>query len=145
MRGVVASVFVVLALFLAACGSQSSVSGSPTATTPPSPTNTAAPAPAGPTITMGVASFVGSRTLAIKTGGAVTFDDPASSGGTHILVTGMNGTFTAEAGAPDGFAAASGIPFSPGDRKTIAFPTAGTFHITCTIHPTMQATITVSA
>ncbi len=144
MRGVIVSLFTGLALILSACGGESSLSGVPTATTPPSPTNTTAPAPAGPTITMGVASFIGSTTLAIKAGEAVTFDDPASSGGVHKLVTGMHGTFTAEPGAPDGFASASGIAFSPGDRKTITFPTAATYHITCTIHPTMQATITVT-
>jgi plastocyanin len=27
----------------------------------------------------------------------------------------------------------------------IVFPTAGTYTITCTIHPTMEATITVTA
>jgi plastocyanin len=60
-----------------------------------------------------------------------------------MLVTGTNGTFSAETGAPSDFTA-PGLAFSPGDSKTITFPTAGTYHITCTIHPSMQATITVS-
>jgi plastocyanin len=80
----------------------------------------------------------------VKAGQAVTFDDPASGGGVHNLVTGHNGSFTAEAGAPSQFAAATGLSFSPGDSKSITFPTAGTYTITCTIHPSMEATITVT-
>jgi plastocyanin len=30
-----------------------------------------------------------------------------------------------------------------GDAKAITFPTAGTYKITCTLHPEMQATVTV--
>lgn len=96
------------------------------------------------TITMGGGSFVGSTSISIAAGQAVTFDDPASSGGTHHLVTGMNGQFSAAAGAPSEFATSAGINFSPGDNKSITFPTAGSYNITCTIHPSMQATITVT-
>jgi plastocyanin len=96
------------------------------------------------TITMGGGSFEGNTNISITAGQAVTFDDPSSSGGTHHLVTGTSGNFSAEAGAPSEFATSAGINFSPGDSKTITFPTAGTYHITCTIHPPMQATITVS-
>jgi plastocyanin len=35
--------------------------------------------------------------------------------------------------------------FSPGTSKVIVFPTAGTFSITCTLHPSMQATVTVTS
>lgn len=97
-----------------------------------------------PTITMGVAFFVGTTNLTIKAGQAVTFTDPASSGGTHDLVTGTHGQFTAASGAPTAFGTQDGIDFSPGMSKTITFPSAGTFKITCTIHPPMQAVITVT-
>jgi plastocyanin len=96
------------------------------------------------TVTMGSSSFVGSTNISITAGQAVTFDDPSSSGGTHNLVTGMHGQFSAEVGAPSEFATSAGINFSPGDNKTITFPTAGTYNITCTIHSPMQATITVT-
>jgi len=100
------------------------------------------------TITMGGGSFVGNTSISIAAGQAVTFDDPSSSGGTHHLVTGTTGHFSAEAGAPSEFATSAGINFTPGDSKSIPFPTAGTYHITyhitCTIHPSMQATITVT-
>lgn len=96
------------------------------------------------TISMGGGSFDGGTTIAITAGQAVTFDDPASSGGTHHLVTGMHGQFAAVSGAPSEFASSAGIDFHPGDSKTITFGTPGTYPITCTIHPSMQATITVT-
>jgi plastocyanin len=91
---------------------------------------------------MGSVNFtVGNAT--VKAGQAVMFTDP-TSGGIHHLVTGHNGTFAAEAGAPSQFATADGVSFSPGDSMSIVFPTAGTYDITCTIHPLMKATITVT-
>lgn len=98
----------------------------------------------GTTVSMGGTSFAAGTNLSITAGQAVTFDDPISSGGTHLLVTGTNGTFSAEAGAPSEFGSADGISFHPGDSKAITFATAGTYHITCRIHPSMQATIVVS-
>lgn len=96
------------------------------------------------TLTLGGSGFVGSTNISITSGQAVTFDDPSDSGGIHHLVTGKDGQFSAQAGAPSQFASADGINFNPGDSQSITFPTAGTFTITCTIHPTMLATITVS-
>jgi plastocyanin len=96
------------------------------------------------TITMGGSSFVGNTSISITAGQAVTFDDPSASGGTHNLVTGKDMTFSAETGAPTEFASSNGINFSPGDSKPITFPTAGTYHITCTIHSSMNATVTVT-
>jgi plastocyanin len=115
---------IVGALVFAACGGSSSSGGTGSAT-----------------ITMGGVSFTGNTTVTIKAGEAVTFDD--SSGGTHKLVTGTNGTFSAEQGAPSEFATKDGIPFNGGGTKTITFSNPGTYHITCTIHASMQATITV--
>ena len=96
------------------------------------------------TIEMGGSSFVGNTNISITAGQAVTFDDPSSTGGSHHLVTGTDMKFSAETGAPTEFATSNGINFSPGDSKSITFPTAGTYHITCTIHSAMNATITVS-
>lgn len=95
------------------------------------------------TITMGGTTFSGNTSVTIKAGESVTFDD--SSGGTHQLVTGTNGNFTAATGAPTEFSSDAGITFNSGDKKTITFPTAGTFQITCKIHPSMQATVTVTS
>jgi plastocyanin len=97
------------------------------------------------TVEMGSFSFTSGTSITIKAGQAVTFDDPSTGGGTHVLVTGTQGQFSAQAGAPSEFSSANGIMFNPGDSKTITFPTAGTFTITCTIHTSMLATITVTS
>ncbi len=95
------------------------------------------------TLSLGGSSFNGATSITITAGQAVTFDD--SSGGTHDLVTGTSGQFTAATGAPNEFSTKDGLDLSAGDKKTVTFNTAGTYHITCTIHPSMQATVTVNA
>ena len=134
----------VLVLALAACGSTSTASSATaTATATVEPPTATSSATGAATIRMGSVNFtVGNAT--VKAGQAVMFVDP-TSGGIHHLVTGHNGTFAAEAGAPSQFATADGVSFSPGDSTSIVFPTAGTFTITCTIHPLMEATVTVTA
>jgi plastocyanin len=115
-----------LAFGVAACGESSGGAGSGSAT-----------------IKLDVSSFSGNTSVTIKAGEAVTFDD--SSGGTHMLVTGTNGQFTAATGAPSELSSASGLALQAGDTKSVTFATAGTYQITCTIHPSMQATITVTS
>ena len=133
-------------LALAACGGSSSTSASPTDTTAPAATATTAPAATATTATNGAAtltmtsfSFAG-NSVTIKAGQSVTF----KSGGTHILVIGMHGIFSAETGAPSELNNGSGVAFSSGDSKDIVFANAGTFDITCMIHSSMQATVTVT-
>ena len=94
-------------------------------------------------LSLGASSFTGATNITITAGQSVTFDD--SSGGTHNLVTGTSGQFTATTGAPDEFSTKDGLDLSAGDKKTVTFKNAGTYQITCTIHPSMQATITVNA
>lgn len=128
MRHATITLLAILALALAACGSASTTPGTTGG--------------GGATITMGSGQFVGNTTITIKAGQTVKFDD--TSGGPHNLVTGTSGTFTQETGAPSDFPSA-GLPFSGGVVKTITFATAGTYMITCTFHPSMQATITVTS
>jgi plastocyanin len=94
------------------------------------------------TITMGSGVFTGGTSITVKAGDAVTFDD--TSGGVHQLVIGTNGTFTSVSGAPDQLNNANGLMFNGGDKQTVVFANAGTFKITCKIHPPMQATVTVT-
>jgi plastocyanin len=147
MRKLGLVLMLLFAFTLAACGESSVAATSTDTPVPPAPTSTTAASPtagsSGPTITMGAFSFTG-NSATVKAGGTVTFNDPASSGGTHIIVTGTSGTFAAASGAPTEFATASGVSFSPGDSKAIKFPTAGTYTFTCTIHPSMHATVTVT-
>jgi plastocyanin len=148
-RGAVglAGVTLLAVLALAACGGSTSTGAGPTATTAPADTATTAPtavattpaASGAATIAMGSFSFT-NNSVTIKAGQSVTF----TSNGTHILVTGTHGAFSSEAGAPSEFNNSTGTPFSPGDSKTVVFANAGTFNITCMIHPSMQATVTVT-
>jgi plastocyanin len=150
MRKLAIILGIVTVLALAACGETTTTGGgadtTPTATTAAATaTATATTASGGGsaagTITMGGSAFSGAADITIKAGQSVLFSDP---GGVHNLVTGTHGQFSAATGAPSEFAASSGVDFSPGDMKTIKFPTAGKFNITCTIHPSMQASVTVT-
>ncbi|HEY7983204.1 MAG TPA: plastocyanin/azurin family copper-binding protein [Ktedonobacterales bacterium] len=144
-RNVLVGALVLGTLALAGCGgASSSVAATPTDTTVAAASPTATSSATGAaSISMGGFNFT-HNTATVKAGQAVKFDDPTSGGGTHTLVTGHGGTFTAETGAPSEFATATGLSFSPGDSKSVVFPTAGTYTITCTIHPSMEATITVT-
>ncbi len=128
----IASIFTVMLLAFAACGGSAASSGSGSSTA------------SSNTITMGATDFVGSTSVTIKAGQSVNFVDPSSTGGTHILATGTNGNYASETGAPATLNVASGLTFNPGDTKAIVFSTAGTYHITCIIHPTMNVTVTVT-
>jgi plastocyanin len=138
----------ILCLVLVACGGSSSgETASATATTPPTATTapatpTQATSNAAATISMGLASFGGNTSVTIKAGQKVDFDD--SNGATHILVIGTNGQFHSQSGAPSDLNRADGVAFDTGTSQAIAFPTAGTYKITCKIHPNMQATVTVT-
>ena len=116
---------IVVLLALAACADSSTSTGS-----------------AAATISLGVSQFSGATSVTIRAGQAVKFDD--SAGGAHHLVAGTDGKPSSEAGAPSELGS-SGLSFSGGDVKIVTFPTAGTYQITCTIHPFMQATVTVTA
>jgi plastocyanin len=115
-----------------------SVTGNGT-TTAPAPSATTGPSVA--TVTLGPTSFNGSTSVTITAGQSVTFDN--SRGGTHNLVTGTGGKFSQATGAP-GQLGATGLPLTPGDVTPVTFPTAGTYHITCTFHPSMEANVTVT-
>jgi plastocyanin len=85
-------------------------------------------------------NFTGTTHVTIKAGQAVDFDD--TNGGPHVLVIGKHGTLQAQNGAPPELNSSSGTTVD-GDAEVITFPTAGTYPITCTLHPDMQATVTV--
>jgi plastocyanin len=111
-----------LALSVAGCGGSSS-SGS------------------GNELDMGSSSFVQSS-IALSKGQALHLVDPQDTGGTHNLCIGQNGNCDASSNGPSELAK-PGMMFSPGTSKDVTFSTAGTYHITCTIHPSMNVTVTV--
>ncbi len=96
----------------------------------------------GSTVSMGTSAFSGATRITIKVGDSVTFDDAA--GGPHDLVIGTSGKFVAASGAPSALNSSDGVDFKGGDKKTVVFPTTGTFSITRTLHPSLQATVTVT-
>lgn len=93
-------------------------------------------------VEMGVAAFQQSS-VSIKAGEAVHFVDPAS-GGTHIICVGEGVKCVPTNGAPADLNTADGMMFNTGDTRDIVFPTAGTYHVVCIIHPGMEVTVNVS-
>lgn len=93
------------------------------------------------TVSMSGATF-GVNSITISKGSTITFATDAS-GAPHNLVNGSNGQANIESGAPD-FTSA-GQTVAPGKSWTSPpWNTAGTFHVTCTYHPTtMTLTVTV--
>jgi plastocyanin len=110
---------------LAACG------GSPSATTA---TNY--------TVTMGAVSF-NVPSITIPKGSTITFTTE-QSGTAHNLVNGTSGQPRAESGTPT--FVTGGQTVGPGQSWTTEpWTIAGTFHVTCTYHPTsMNLTVVVT-
>jgi plastocyanin len=135
MKKLIFTVAVAILMFLAGCGAVGNAQGTPGGGTA-----------AGTTINMSAVNFVpNNSTFTIKAGQAVTFVDPAGSGGLHYLLTGTNGTLTPVPGAPAALSTPAGMTINTGDTKVITFANAGTFKITCTIHPYMEVTVVVTA
>src|SRR5262249_17362166 len=91
-------------------------------------------------VSMTVANFTTSA-LTIKVGQTVQFTDPVATGGMHVVCLGSDGT--CQAGAPGPFALqGEGFTINAGDSaKSVTFATAGTYKITCSIHPNMNLTV----
>jgi plastocyanin len=114
-----------LAFMLAGCGKTT-------------PSTTAAPN----TVTMASVTFA-TTSLTVKAGDSVKFDDPTGSGSYHVLCFGKNEKCAANADGPAELNASGGVVFNQGDTKSYTFAKAGTYEITCTVHPNMDVTITV--
>ncbi len=113
-----------LALTLAGCGGGGGSSGA-----------------ASNELDLGPSSFV-QTSIALSTGQALHLVDPQSTGGTHNLCLGQHGQCDANTTGPSELHS-PGMMISPGTTKDITFSAAGTYHITCTIHPSMNLTVTV--
>jgi plastocyanin len=112
-----------LALGLAACGGAS--------TNPNAPANE---------VDMGSANFAQtSRT--ISTGESIHFVDD-QSGTMHILCIGNDGSCDPNAKGPQALTG-QGFTIQPGQSHDVRFDTAGTYPITCSVHPNMNLTVIV--
>lgn len=117
-----------LAIGLTACGATSSNTGG-------SSTGAAANE-----VDMGVINFVQSS-VTIDKGQSIHFVDQ-QSGAMHILCVGKDGHCEASANAPKALAG-SGFTIQPGQSHDVRFDSIGVYAVTCTLHPTMNLTITV--
>lgn len=96
--------------------------------------------PTGPVVHMGPADFI-QHSITINKGDSITLIDDVAVG--HII---KNGTW---AGSKPSESQESGAPtynatFVGNDNSTLGpFPTAGTFHFYCTVHPGMNLTVIV--
>lgn len=95
------------------------------------------------TIKMAASTFVGYTAITLFQGGTLTFDDLPSSGVTHFLVTGQNGMYTEEDGAPSELNTPDGYTVLVGQSPSFTFASTGTFSISCLIHPAMNLQVTV--
>lgn len=118
----------ILVLGIAACGK----TGGGNNTTGTGPSNQ---------VTMDATNFV-NNTVTIKAGESVHFNDPADSGGTHIICVGENGQCSNDANAPKDLQG-TGFNIDAGQTKDVTFDKAGTYKVTCSIHPDMNLTVTV--
>jgi hypothetical protein len=135
--------FIGALVFLTACG-KTVVGGATGSVAHPEPTATPLP----PRVLFGAGVFIGPTNFSIPADTAIVFDDrvgadPAHSGGTHMLFTGINGQFTPQPGAPPVFNTAQGTIFRPGQQREVIFPTPGRYSITCAVHPAEYLTIVV--
>jgi plastocyanin len=81
--------------------------------------------------------------LAIAVGQAVHFTDPAGVGATHIVCLGNEGECDTSAPGPQALQG-GGFTINAGDPpRDVTFTTPGTYKITCSIHPSMNLTVTV--
>ena len=81
--------------------------------------------------------------VSIKAGQAVHFTDPAGVGATHIICLGSDGNCDTTASGPQTLEG-NGFTINAGDQpKDVTFSTPGTYKITCSIHPSMNLTVTV--
>jgi plastocyanin len=93
------------------------------------------------TITLTIDNFANSCQT-VSANQAVTFDDPTSTGGVHIICTGQHAQCVANATAPKDLGS-PGFQIQPGQQHQVTFTTPGTYQIACTVHPAMDLTLTV--
>jgi plastocyanin len=93
------------------------------------------------TVQLNPTNFV-QTTRTIQAGQTLLFDDTVGGGGLHIICLGNDQQCDTSAQGPSDLMN-GGFTINPGGTKMVTFPTAGTYKITCTVHPNMNLTVTV--
>ncbi len=119
---------VLLAGLIAGCGK---------AQTPPAQTSTS-----GAEVDMTSNNFV-QHAVTISAGQTVHFVDPTATGAFHQICLGNNQQCDTSGQGPAKLQS-PGFAINPGQTVDVTFPTAGTYKITCTVHPDMNLTVTVN-
>jgi plastocyanin len=93
------------------------------------------------TVQMNTDNFV-QATRTIKAGQTLTFSDTVDGGNTHVICLGNDMRCDKQAQGPS-VLMSPGLTIDAGGTESITFPTAGTYQITCTLHPDMNLTVIV--
>jgi plastocyanin len=93
------------------------------------------------TVQMDPTNFV-QTTRTIQAGQTLTFDDTVGGGGLHVICLGKDQLCDKTAQGPTDLMN-GGFTINPGATKAVTFPTAGTYQITCVVHPNMNLVVTV--
>jgi plastocyanin len=93
------------------------------------------------TVQLNASNFV-QTTRAIKVGQTLLFSDTVDGGGTHVICLGQDMQCDSQAQGPSALMS-PGFTINGGTTKSITFLTAGTYQITCTLHPEMNLTVIV--
>jgi plastocyanin len=93
------------------------------------------------TVQMNTDNFV-QTTRTIKAGQTLLFSDTVDGGNMHVICLGHDMRCDTQAQGPSALMS-PGFTINAGGTKSITFPTARTYQITCTLHPDMNLTIIV--
>jgi plastocyanin len=128
-RALLLPLFLILMLAMIACGKSVGTTGDNGGGTPANQ------------VGMDATDFT-NTTVTIKAGSSVHFVDSSDNGGTHIICAGENGQCSNDANAPKDLQG-TGFQIDLGQSKDVTFDKAGTYKVTCSIHPNMNLTVTV--
>jgi hypothetical protein len=95
------------------------------------------------TVTLGLSSFGQTTKVTVMVTHSVRIVDPADTGGAHMLCVGTDGHCDANARGPSQLHG-PGLALHPGDTAVLTFSAVGEYPVTCTIHPNMNVTISVT-
>ncbi len=93
------------------------------------------------TVQLNTNNFV-QTTRTIKAGQTLLFSDTVDGGAFHQICLGHNQLCDTKAPGPS-MLMSPGFTITAGGTKSVTFPTAGTYLITCTVHPNMNLTLIV--
>ena len=93
--------------------------------------------------TVGLAAVTFANTCqTVNANQPVTFNDPTSTGGIHIICSGQDQKCTNDTTFPKDLQG-SGFTITPGQTHQVTFTKPGVYKITCSVHPNMNLTLTV--